>query len=108
MLQADAGANHDDDENGNDDGGNTQGAAELSVAGCSWEQQEVVVPDAADEHEAALVEDKDANNSEENDRAAVVNVQVPESLTICHFQYGCRCFYAISKQAHNQKKHDFP
>ena len=52
MLQADAGANHDDDENGNDDGGNTQGATDLSVAGCSWEQQEVVVPDAADEHEA--------------------------------------------------------
>ena len=81
MLQADAGANHDDDENGNDDGGNTQGATELSVAGCSWEQQEVVVPDAAHEHEAALLDDEDANNSEDTDRAAVVNVQVPERAT---------------------------
>ena len=87
VLQADAGANHDDDENGNDDGGNTQGAAELSVVGCSGEQQEVVVPfvDAADEHQATLVEDEDAN-SEENDgaavvNAAVVNVQVPERAT---------------------------
>ena len=88
MLQADAGANHDDDENGNDDGGNTQGATDLSVAGCSGEQQEVVEPfvDAADEHEAALLDDEDANNSEDTDRAAVVNaavvnVLVPERAT---------------------------
>ena len=86
MLQADAGANHDDDENGNDDGGNTQGATDLSVAGCSGEQQEVVVPDAADEHEAALLDDEDANNSEDTDRAAVVNaavgnILVPERAT---------------------------
>ena len=88
VLQADAGANHDDDENGNDDGGNTQGAAELSVAGCSGEQQEVVVPfvDASDEHQATLVEDEDANNREVNDgaavvNAAVVNIQVPERAT---------------------------
>ena len=82
VLQADAGANHDDDENGNDDGGNTQGAAELSVVGCSGEQQEVVVPfvDAADEHQATLVEDEDANSDDGAAvvNAAVVNAQVPE------------------------------
>ena len=82
VLQTDAGANHDDDENGN---GNTQGAAELSVVGCSGEQQEVVAPfvDAADEHQATLVEDEDANSDDGAAvvNAAVVNVQVPERAT---------------------------
>ena len=36
--------------------------------------------DATNE-QATLIEDEDANNSEGNDRAAVVNVQVPERAT---------------------------